>query len=129
MLCEIGGAEAYDAAVRSASPIDLVHLGLGPDGHTASLFPGSTGLVAPADRLVIDNVDPTGRNPHPRMTFTYAAIGAARSVIVTVSGAAKREAFSRVRAGDPTAPATAVDRPGVVWLVDREALGEGPGTD
>lgn len=126
MRCGPTGAADYDTLLAAVPPIDVVHLGLGPDGHTASLFPGSTALDAPADRLVVDNVDPTGRNPHARITLTYAGIARARSVVVTVSGASKREAFARVRAGDRTAPATAVDGPAVVWLVDREALGEEP---
>lgn len=117
-------ASAYDRLVRAASPIDLVHLGLGPDGHTASLFPTSTALDAPSDALVVANTDPLGNNPHTRLTFTYEAISSARSVIVTVEGSAKREAFARVRAGDPTAPASALRSEHLVWLVDREALGE-----
>lgn len=115
------GAESYELELRVAPPLDLVHLGLGPDGHTASLFPGSEALKAPRDRLVVMNRDPLGANPHRRMTFTYAAIAAARTVVVTVAGEAKRDAFSRVVAGDASAPASAIEAPELVWLVDRAA--------
>lgn len=127
MVCGPRGATDYEAALRGSAPLDVIHLGLGPDGHTASLFPGSTALSADAGRLVVANVDSTGRNPHSRLTLTYEGIARGRCVIVTVAGASKAEALTRVRAGDRTAPATAVDAEHVVWLVDREALdGSGP---
>ena len=124
MRCGPTGAADYDARLAAAAPLDVVHLGLGPDGHTASLFPDSIALHAPDGRLVMDNIDPSGRNPHARITLTLEGIARARSVVVTVSGASKRDAFARVRAGDTSAPATSIDGPAVVWLVDRAALGE-----
>lgn len=124
MLCGPTGADDYDALLAAAAPLDVIHLGLGPDGHTASLFPGSTALDAPADRLVVENDDPRGVNPHRRLTFTFAAIARARFVIVTVAGREKRDAFARVRVGDPSAPASRIDGARVVWLVDRDALGD-----
>lgn len=124
MVCTGDGGIAYDEQLRAAPSLDLVHLGLGPDGHTASLFPGSEALLAPTSRLVVENVDPIGRNPHPRLTLTYAGIARARRVVVTVAGATKRDAWARVSAGDPTAPATAVDGEHTLWLVERSALGE-----
>lgn len=121
MDCSVG-ADPYDSLLRSRPALDLVHLGLGPDAHTASLFPGSPALHAPAARLVVDNEDPLGTNPHRRMTLTYAGIARARSVVVTVEGAAKHEAMTRVIAGDPTAPAARIDADSLVWIVDRHAL-------
>lgn len=117
-------ADDYDALLSSAPPIDLVHLGLGPDAHTASLFPGSAALDSPPGRLVVANVDPLGTNPHPRVTLTFEGIARARMVVVTVQGAAKREAFARVRADDPAAPAAHLGGESVIWLVDRDALGD-----
>lgn len=117
-------ATEYDDLLAASPPLDLVHLGLGPDGHTASLFPGSAALHSPPGALVVANVDPLGTNVHPRITFTYEAIARARAVVVAVSGAAKREALARVRAGDPTAPAAGIRNENLVWMVDRDALGD-----
>jgi 6-phosphogluconolactonase len=123
MRCD-EGPDPYQLRVGELGKFDLVHLGLGPDGHTASLFPGSDALDADPGRLVVMNVDPTGNNPHPRMTLTYAGIARARLVIVTVSGEAKRDALRRVVEGDPTAPAAAVRADKVVWLADAAAAGD-----
>ena len=116
-------ADVYDRLVRSAPPIDLVHLGLGPDGHTASLFPLSEGLTASAERLVVSNIDPLAHNPHERLTFTFGGIARCRSAVVTVAGAAKTEALHRVLDGDLTAPAAHLANDDLIWLVDPEALG------
>lgn len=114
--------DGYDALVRRLGAIDVVHLGLGPDAHTASLFPGSPALDAPAGRYVIGNEDPLGNNPHPRLTLTFDGIALGRHVVVTVEGSSKREALDRVRAGDDV-PAARMDAPGVVWLADASAAG------
>ena len=112
-------AAAYDALVAAAPPIGLVHLGLGPDGHTASLFPG-TAALAVDDRLVIPNGDDL--HPHPRLTFTFPALARSRLVVFTVAGAEKRDAFARVRRGDDL-PASHVTADRVVWLADADAVG------
>jgi 6-phosphogluconolactonase len=113
-------AAAYDALVRSSDPIDIVHLGLGPDGHTASLFPGAATLTI-VDRLVVSAGDKM--HPHPRLTFTYPAIARSPLVLFTVAGAEKRDAFARVRAGDESPPAARVRADQVIWLVDALAAG------
>jgi len=113
-------ALAYDALIRAASPIDLVHLGLGPDGHTASLFPGSDSLDE-SERFVIAAGD--DEHPHPRLTFTFAAIARARLVVVTVAGEEKRDAIDRIRAGEDL-PGARIRGERVLWLGDRAAMGE-----
>jgi 6-phosphogluconolactonase len=115
-------AEAYDALVLQAAPFDVVHLGLGPDGHTASLFPGSDALDAPIDRYVVDTVDPSGTNFHPRRTLTFSGIAMGNAVLVTVDGKEKAEAVRRVRDDDPTAPGSRVRAPRVKWLIGESAL-------
>lgn len=123
MRCD-EGPDPYQLRVGELGRFDLVHLGLGPDGHTASLFPGSPALEADPGRLVTMNDDPSGRNPHRRMTLTYAGIARARLALFTVEGEHKRDALHRVVSGDPTAPASAVRAERVVWLVDRAAAGD-----
>lgn len=112
-------ARAYDELVRNAPPIDLVHLGLGPDGHTASLFPGSPALDE-TERLVVPAGD--AAHTHPRLTFTFPAIARGRLVVVTVAGAEKRDAIERIRAGEDL-PGARVRADRVLWLGDRAALG------
>ena len=123
MRCD-EGAEPYQLRLGELGRIDLVHLGLGPDGHTASLFPESAALHSDPGRLVVINEDPLGHNPHPRMTLTFEGIARARLVVVTVSGESKREAFARIQADDQSAPASHVTADRVVWVVDHAALGD-----
>jgi 6-phosphogluconolactonase len=113
-------AANYDALLREFGPIDLVHLGLGPDGHTASLFPGSAALAV-TDALVVPNPG-DATHPHDRLTFTYAAIARGRTVVFTVAGAEKRDALDRIRAGEDL-PAARVVADRVLWLVDPAAAG------
>jgi len=116
-------AAAYQELLAGLPTLGIVHLGLGPDGHCASLFPDSTGAaITDAATLVVANTDPHGANPHPRLTLTFPAIARADLVIFTVSGASKRDALARVRAGDDL-PAARVTAPRVLWLVDEDALG------
>ena len=122
MRCE-EGPDAYQQRVAQAGRLDLVHLGLGPDGHTASLFPGSPALEADPGRLVVLNDDPKGTNPHQRMTLTYSGLARARLAVVTVEGESKREAFAGVLRGDPDLPATRIKADRLIWLVDPAAAG------
>jgi 6-phosphogluconolactonase len=69
------------------------------------------------------NDDPSGVNPHPRMTLTLAGISRARLALVTVSGEAKREAMARVIAGDESCPGSHVTADKVIWIADPAAAG------
>jgi 6-phosphogluconolactonase len=122
MRCE-EGPEPYQLRLGELGRLDIVHLGIGPDAHTASLFPASPALEADPGRLVVMTEDPLGNNPLPRMTFTFTAIARARLVIVTVSGDSKREAMARVAAGDDV-PAARIRAERVVWLADPAAAGD-----
>ena len=112
------GADAYDALVRAAPPIDIVHLGLGPDGHTASLFPGSAALDE-RERFVVENGDDL--HPYPRLTFTFPAIARAALAVVTVEGEEKRDPIRRIRAGEDL-PGARIRARQVLWIGDRAAL-------
>jgi 6-phosphogluconolactonase len=105
--------------------IDLIHLGMGPDGHTASLFPGAPTLEAEPGVLVLATEDPNGVNPHPRLTLTLAAINSARLAVFTVAGASKADAVARLVRGDDL-PAARVHAGQTLWLVDAAARGESP---
>jgi 6-phosphogluconolactonase len=118
-------AVRYEQSLRNAPPLEVVHLGLGPDGHTASLFPDSPAL-AETRRWVVASGD--DRHPHPRLTLTFPGLAAARLIVVTVAGAEKRDAFEGVGAGDPDLPAARLVVDPVLaaktrWLVDAAAAG------
>lgn len=110
-------AEAYDRLLAELGGIDLVHLGMGPDGHTASIFPGSETLEAD-DRFVVDT-EPRLDPRHHRVTFTLAGIALARHVVFTVEGPEKAAIASRAIAGDEKLPAARVRADRITWLVDR----------
>ena len=123
MRCD-EGPEPYQLRVGELGHFDIVHLGLGADGHTASLFPDSPGLDADPGLLVCLNEDPSGRSPYPRMTLTFSGIARARLALFTVTGEEKQEAMQRVYEGADV-PAARVTAERVVWLVDRDAAPRG----
>ena len=110
------------AEVLKGPGLDVVHLGMGPDGHAASLFNGAPTLDAGPDQLVEATQDPNQRNPHPRMTLTLPAINAARMVVFTVAGESKANAVAALLRGDDI-PAARVHAASTVWLVDGPARG------
>jgi 6-phosphogluconolactonase len=117
-------AAAYDREVRALDHLDFVHLGLGPDGHCASLFPGSAALaIDESGPLVVASRDPLENNPHDRITLTLPAIARGRLVVFTVSGTSKRDALRRVIGGEDL-PAGRVTAEEVLWLVDAAAVGD-----
>lgn len=118
-------ARRYEAILRrvAGTPpvLDLVQLGLGEDGHTASLFPGDAALEAVDSEIAV-----TG--PHMgrrRMTLTFPAIDRARCILWLVTGSGKAAALERLRAGDRSIPAGRVLRSRAVLLADAAAAGGG----
>ena len=112
-------AAARDADADLPDRLDLLVLGLGPDGHTASLFPGSDAL----DEAVRRVVPVFGPKPPPwRLTITPPVIAAARAVLVLATGAAKADAARRALTDpfDPRATPAALARGGT-WLLDAPA--------
>ncbi len=117
-------AEGYTRLLQKVAgfpPIlDLVHLGLGPDGHTASLVPGDPALdVADADVALTRLYQ--GRR---RMTLTYPVIDRARRILWLVTGAEKAGPLVRLRAADTSIPAGRVQQGQALLLADREAAAE-----
>jgi 6-phosphogluconolactonase len=115
------GADAYEREVRARlgdqPPWDLLLLGLGPDSHCASLFPGRP-EVDVTDRLVV-GVPQAGMAPQvPRISMTLPCLNAARRVVFLVTGESKREAVLRAFVDDdPTSPASRVRPPAGELLV------------
>lgn len=114
-------ARAYDALLQqicgAPAVLDLVHLGLGEDGHTASLLPGDAALQ-------VSNADVALSGPyqgHRRMTLTYPALNRARARLWLVTGASKRAMVARLRSGDLSIPAGRVEPARALLLVDRDA--------
>jgi 6-phosphogluconolactonase len=94
---------------------DLVLLGLGEDGHTASVFPGSP-LLTETERWVAAVV---GKAPEPRITLTFPPLESSRAILFLVTGEEKARAVQRVLAGDRTMPAARLGARGeVIWFLD-----------
>ena len=97
---------------------DLVLLGLGEDGHIASLFPGSPAL-AETERWAVPVV---GETPPDRITLTYPVLASSKVIAFLVAGERKRNALARVRAGDLALPASRLQTAGAIhWFIDRAA--------
>jgi len=119
------GARRYETILRqlAGTPpvLDLVQLGLGEDGHTASLFPGDAAL-----RIVDADVAVSGLfKGRRRMTLTYPAIDRARCILWLVTGPGKSAALERLRAGDRSIPAGRVRSDRAFLLIDKTAEGVG----
>ena len=115
--------EAAAARYAGALPdsIDLVHLGLGPDGHTASLVPGDPVLEVSDRAVAITGGDYQG---HPRMTLTYPTLRAAKKLLFLITGADKVDALAKLRAGDDSIPAGPLASQNGVIIADTAAAGE-----
>ena len=109
--------------IAGSPPIlDLVHLGLGPDGHTASLVPGDP-VLAVIDRDVALTGNYQGRR---RMTLTYPILNRSRRILWVVTGEEKAAALARLRKADHSIPAGRVDQERGQLLVDRAAASKLP---
>lgn len=115
-----GAARAYGEALRAVAGadgrLDLVHLGLGEDGHTASLLPDDPALES-ADDVVVSR-EYAG---HRRLSLSLATICRARRRLWLVEGRAKADVLRRVLGGDATVPAGRVKREDSVFFVDKDA--------
>jgi 6-phosphogluconolactonase/glucosamine-6-phosphate isomerase/deaminase len=116
-------AAAAEYAAGLPEHIDIVHLGIGPDGHTASLVPGDPVLDVD-DRLVAVTGPYQDRR---RMTLTYPALAAARKVFWLVTGESKRDALQRLLDGDRSIPAARVAAEDMMVVADEAAAGTSSG--
>lgn len=117
-------AMSYAATLRriSGTPpvLDLAHLGLGPDGHTASLIPGDPVLQVNDRDVAVTGIYQERR----RMTLTYPMLNRSRRILWLVTGAEKIPMLARLRRGDVKIPAGQIAQEQAVVLADRAASGE-----
>lgn len=119
---ELGGeaaAAAYEAVIVPVLPFDLVLLGMGEDGHTASLFPGHR---IQEERLVIPIHD-APKPPPERVSLTPKALSACREMLILITGADKREAIAAWRRGEDLPVARVASRGAGRVLIDAAAAG------
>lgn len=110
------GAAAYARVVAGLAPLDVVVLGVGEDGHTASLFPGDAALNAKGWAVGVRN---SPKPPPERVTLTLQALRGAHRVIILAAGAGKAQAVAMAKRGEVPSGMIA----GARWLLDREAAG------
>jgi 6-phosphogluconolactonase len=116
---ELGPDEAaglYAHVVSAVAPLDIVVLGVGEDGHTASLFPGHSALKATGLAVGIRD---SPKPPPQRVTLTLPALQAARHVIILATGEGKADAVARAKRKEVPSGMIA----GARWLIDRAAAG------
>jgi 6-phosphogluconolactonase len=113
-----GAAREYETGLPER--FDLIHLGLGPDGHTASLVPGDPVLAVRDRRVAMTGGSYQG---HPRMTLTYPELERGRRILWLVTGADKREPLAQLLAGDESIPAGRVRNEEMLVVADEAAAG------
>jgi 6-phosphogluconolactonase len=111
-------AQTLESLAGSPPVLDLVHLGLGPDGHTASLVPGDAVLEVTDAWVALTAGLYQGVH---RMTLTYPVLDHARCVLWLVTGAEKVDALRKLTRNDQTIPAGRVRRQGTIVVADRAA--------
>jgi 6-phosphogluconolactonase/glucosamine-6-phosphate isomerase/deaminase len=111
---------AAEYEVHVPERLDLVHLGLGPDGHTASLVPGDSVLDVEDRRVAMTDGAYQG---HRRMTLTYPALREARKILWLALGEGARQPVARLLAGDKSIPAGRVENDDMVLVADEAAGG------
>lgn len=107
-------AAAFHYAASLPPTLDVVHLGLGDDGHTASLIPGDSALEIDDQRVGVTRP----YRGYRRMTLTYPALNTARAIVWIVSGADKAAALARLRARDAGIPAGRIAQEHAVLVTD-----------
>jgi 6-phosphogluconolactonase len=110
---------AAEYEVHVPERLDLVHLGLGPDGHTASLVPGDSVLEVEDRRVAMTD---TAYDGHRRMTLTYPALRDARQILWLTLGEGAREPLAKLLAGDASIPAGRVENDNMVLVADEAAV-------
>lgn len=116
-------AEMLQRIAGSPPVLDLAHLGLGPDGHTASLVPGDSVLDVMDKDVALTGGTYQGRR---RMTLTYPILNRSRRIFWVVTGSEKVEPLNRLRNSDPSIPAGRVHQEQALVLADSAAAGQNP---
>ena len=117
-LAAVEYAQTLAAFAGSPPVLDLVHLGMGPDGHTASLVPGDSVLDVNDVDVSLTESPYQGRL---RMTLTYPVIDRAREILWLMTGESKQEMLARLLDADPSIPAGRVDATNAVVFADEAA--------